>query len=110
LHAERAGAVERLDTVVGAKLLHLVDIDDGVEVLRHLVEQLGERLLQPVLDGVVIDGDDLVEITHAPFHQALGLGRLPALVGRHDVLRRHLLAAAEAYVVAQLEGVDQPVR
>ena len=107
--AERAGRVDRLDAEVGAELLGLLDVQDGVEVLRHLIEQLGERLLELVLDRDIVGRGDLVDVAHAPLHQALGLGIEPALVGRDHVLGGHLLAGAEGDVVAQLEGVGEAV-
>ena len=56
----------------------LLGVEDRVEVLRHLVEQLGEGLLELVFDRDVVGGGDLVDLAHAPFHKALGLGIEPA--------------------------------
>src|SRR3546814_14521554 len=87
----------------------LIDVDDRVEVLRHLIEQLGVGLGQLVFDGVVVDRPHLLHVAGTVLHHALG-GRVePALDGRLDVPGGELLAAAEGHVIAQVRSEERRV-
>src|SRR3546814_9179417 len=85
----------------------LIDVDDRVEVLRHLIEQLGVGLGQLVFDGVVVDRPHLLHVAGTVLHHALGGRVAPALDGRLDVPGGELLAAAEGHVIAQVERSEE---
>ena len=82
---------------------------DGVGEHGELEQQLGERLLQFVLHGVGIGRAQLLDVAGAPGERPLDGRILQPLEAVDHVRGGELLAAAEADVVAQLEGIDLAV-
>ena len=109
LEAPRAGAVDRLDAVVLAQRLDALLVVDRRREHGELQQQVGERLVQLVLDRVGIGRAQFLDVAGAPGQRRLELGAGQPLEGVDHVLGGELLAAAEAHVVAQLEGVELAV-
>ena len=107
--APRAGAVDRLGAVVLAQRLDALLVVDRRGEHGEVEQQVGERLVQLVLDRVGIGGADVLEVAGAPGERRLELGAGQPLEGVDHVVGGELLAAAEAHVVAQLEGVELAV-
>ena len=97
-----------LPEVAGVVLEGLL-ADDDVPAAREGAEheRPGPRLLQPELDAVGVEGDDVGhrrEERRARDDHALRGGGDP-LVGRLDVLRREVGAVVELHAAPQVEGV-----
>ncbi len=82
---------------------------DGAEVVGHREgdQDDGRLLLEPQVDGVLVDDLDVGDLGE----ERLAVDRLlaPADERGRDVLGRHLLAVVELDALAELEGVDEPV-
>ena len=109
LETPRSGAVGALDAVVLAQRFHAFLVVDHVGEHGELQQQLGERLLEFVLDGIGIGRAQFLDVAGAPGKRSLDRGVLQPLEAVDHVLGREFLAAAERHVVAQFEGVGLAV-
>ena len=109
LETPRAGAVDPLDAVVLAELLHAFPIVDGVGVHRELQQQFGVGLVQFVFDRIGIGRAQLLDVAGSPAVGRLGLRILQALEAVDHIGGGEFLAAAERHVVAQLECISPAI-
>lgn len=107
--AVRAGAVKALSAEILAQLLDGMPVDDGSKRQAQLVKRVAERRRKDVIDGVVVDDDDVLDRPYLVAYRRLVFRVGQAFERIGHVFSSHRPAITELHILAQGETIGLAV-